>query len=423
MTSASCSPEGFAAAQPCSSRSFLSAVSRSPIDRQRALVTLLLLWLLGINLRTVVLGVPPTLPALHRVIGLSYSAGGLLSSLPVLLMALGAIPGTYLISRVGPRRAVAIGLALLSTGAALRAAIPAASALFLFTVVLAVGIALSQPAIPGLAQQWFPASAGRAVAVYSNGLLIGEVIAAGVTLPLLIVPFGWQAALAAWAIPAALLFALWLMFAPPVRPASSVGVAWMPDWRSGSMLRIGFLMGSASLIYFGTNAWIPDTLDARGAHSLIAPSLAALNGMQLPVSFLLTIYGQRLLGRRWPYVLAAIGSIAGVGGYVLLPVSAAPYLAGLIGVTTSLAFVLTLGLPALLEESEVARTSGFMLTIGYGTAFFGPAVGGILWDLSGHLNRQYGLAMLPMFLSGFAMLVLGITLPEMLRSRRVLKAG
>src|ERR1700682_1271661 len=75
-------------------------------------LTLVLLWLVGINLRTVVLSVPPTLPALHHALALSYSAGGLLTSLPVLLMALGAIPGAYLVSRVGARRAVAVGLAL-----------------------------------------------------------------------------------------------------------------------------------------------------------------------------------------------------------------------------------------------------------------------------------------------------------------------
>src|SRR2546426_6269147 len=68
-------------------------------------VTLVLLWLVGVNLRTVILGVPPTLPALHQALRLSYSAAGLLTSLPVFLMAAGAIPRAYLVSRVGARRA------------------------------------------------------------------------------------------------------------------------------------------------------------------------------------------------------------------------------------------------------------------------------------------------------------------------------
>src|SRR2546427_10108308 len=104
-------------------------------------VTLVLLWLVGVNLRTVILGVPPTLPALHRTLSLSYGGAGLLTSLPVLLMAAGAIPGAYLVSRVGARRAVAIGLALVALGAGLRGALPNAAVPFCFPVGVGLGIA------------------------------------------------------------------------------------------------------------------------------------------------------------------------------------------------------------------------------------------------------------------------------------------
>ena len=381
-----------------------------------------MLWLVGINLRTVILGVPPTLPSLHRSISLSYSAGGLLTSLPVLLMALGAIPGAYLISRVGPRRAVAVGLALVAAGAALRAAVPTALALFAFTVVLAVGIAISQPAMPSLAQAWFPTSIGRAIAIYSNGLLVGEVIAASITLPLLLVPLGWQLALAAWSVPVAVVLAMWLLLTPPGEARRPVAAAWAPDWRSGKMLRIGLLMGGASLVYFGMNTWIPDTLDAQQAHGLIAATLGSLNAMQLPVSLWLTLYGNRMLGRRWPYVVAGLGAILGVGGYAFAPPGSAPLWAGLAGAGSSLAFILNLGLPALLSPSEVARTSGFMFAIGYGAAFFGPALGGILWDWSG----QFRFALLPMLIGALAMLGFGVTLPRIAvssRARRVESAA
>ena len=117
-------------------------------------------------------------------------------------MAAGAIPGAYLVSRVGARRAVAVGLALVALGAGLRGAYPNAAVVFAFTVVFALGIAVAQPAMPSLAQAWFPKRIGRAIAIYSNGLLVGEVIAASITLPLLLVPFGWQVALAVWAVPA-----------------------------------------------------------------------------------------------------------------------------------------------------------------------------------------------------------------------------
>src|SRR2546426_7763045 len=83
-------------------------------------VTLLLLWLVGVNLRTVILGVPPTLPALHRALNLSYSAAGLLTSLPVFLMAAGAIPRAHPVSRIGPRRAGPGGPPPAPAGAAAR---------------------------------------------------------------------------------------------------------------------------------------------------------------------------------------------------------------------------------------------------------------------------------------------------------------
>ena len=83
-----------------------------------------------------ILAVPPTLPALHHTLALSYSASGLLTSLPVLVMAVGAIPGAYLVSRVGARQAITYGLALLTVGAAFRGAFPSVAVLFFFTVVL-----------------------------------------------------------------------------------------------------------------------------------------------------------------------------------------------------------------------------------------------------------------------------------------------
>jgi len=324
-------------------------------------------------------------------------------------MAAGAIPGAYLVSRVGARRAVAVGVALVALGAALRGAFPNAVMLFAFTVVFALGIAVAQPAMPSLAQAWFPTRIGRAIAIYSNGLLVGEVIAASITLPLLLVPFGWQVALAIWAVPAAIVLALWLIVTPATEAAVATAGAWLPDWRSGRMLRVGLLMGGASLVYFGMNSWVPDTLDARHAHALIPLTLGALNAMQLPVSFWLAWRGDAMLGRRWPYVLAGVGSIVGVAGYALAPAGSAPIWAGLAGAAASLAFILNLGLPALFAPSEVARTSGFMFTIGYGAAFFGPALGGFAWDWTGHFRY----ALLPMLVGALAMLVFGSTLPAM----------
>ena len=264
-----------------------------------------------------------------------------------------------------------------------------------------------------LVQAWMPERIGRGIAIYTNGIFVGEVIAATVTLPLLINPLGWQGALAAWAVPVGIGLAFWLALTPATRPTHLTAAAWFPDWRSGRMLHLGLLMGTASIVYFGMNTWIPDTLEARHAHNLIPVTLGVLNFMQLPVSLLLALAADAMVGRRWPFLLAGLGSVVGVTGYILAPVETAPFWAGLAGAGASTAFILNLGLPALMSPSEVARTTGLMLTIGYGAAFFGPALGGFAWDWSG----QFRFALLPMALGALAMVGLGATLPRLSVSR------
>jgi CP family cyanate transporter-like MFS transporter len=174
------------------------------------------------------------------------------------------------------------------------------------------------------------------------------------------------------------------------------------------MWRIGLLMGGTSLVYFGMNSWIPDTLEVRGGHHLIALSLGLLNFMQLPVSAALAVAGDSLLGRRWPYVFAGLLSLLGVSGYVAGPLELAPICAGLMGAASSLVFIMNLGLPAVLAPGEVARFSGFMFTVGYGCAFFGPALGGFAWDLTG----RSAFAILPMGIAALAIVALGASLPQ-----------
>lgn len=314
------------------------------------------------------------------------------------------------------RRTVLAGLLLTSAGAALRGAVPAAVTLFLFTLLLSLGIAITQPALPTIVRAWFPHHIGRATAIYSNGLLVGEVVAATLTLPLFLesLRLGWRGALAGWAIPAAGCLVLWLLLAPSVAERTREAYdPWIPDWRSGRTWQLGLLMGTASLIYFGMNTWIPDTLQVRGRGDLIPLSLGMLNFLQLPVSAVATVAADAMVGRRWPYVVAGAGCVLGLLGYVFAPVGMAPFWVGFLGAGSGLIFILNLGLPPLLApKNEVARLSAFMFMIGYGSAFFGPALGGGAWDVSG----LWVMALIPIGIASLAVIGLAARLPRMPRS-------
>jgi CP family cyanate transporter-like MFS transporter len=382
------------------------------IDRRRALLILALSWLVAVNLRTVLLAVPPVLPLIHHDLGLSYTEVGLLTSLPTLLMGLAAVPGAFLIARTSARAAVTVGLAILAMGALLRAVASDAAWLFLFTVLLSLGIAVVQPALPVLVKQWFPRRIGQATAIYSNGLIIGEILAASLTGPLLLGAFGadaWRMTFVIWALPIGVLVVIWALAAPRAqRLAGAVKTRWQAGWATGRGWHLGFLIGSGSLAYFAMNAWIPDYYKVLGRTDTAA-ALTVLNIMQLPVSVLLTMAARWLAGRRWPLVLSGAACLVGMGGWFLAPAGSDLIWVGLLGAGSSAVFLLSLALPPLLSgEHEVAGLTGVMLTLGYTTAFLGPLIGGALWDVSG----VPALAFLPVLIASAGQVVLGATLPK-----------
>ncbi|HSR25148.1 MAG TPA: MFS transporter, partial [Candidatus Eisenbacteria bacterium] len=100
---------------------------------RRDLAALGLLWLGGFDLRVTLLAVPPLIPAIHRDLGLDEKGVSVLTGLPVLLLAIAAIPGSLLIARLGVRRALVAGLLAVGAAGALRGAGTGLAPLFAMT--------------------------------------------------------------------------------------------------------------------------------------------------------------------------------------------------------------------------------------------------------------------------------------------------
>src|SRR5207249_7894198 len=115
-----------------------------------------------------------------------------------------AVPGSLLIARIGPRRALICGLWLIGLSSALRGLGPSIPMLFGMTVLMGAGIAISQPTFPALVRHWFARSheITRATGFWSNGLLVGELLSASLTLPLVLPLVGsWEASFVVWSVP------------------------------------------------------------------------------------------------------------------------------------------------------------------------------------------------------------------------------
>jgi CP family cyanate transporter-like MFS transporter len=389
----------------------------------RKVVTCILITLVGFNLRSVILGVPPILPLIQHDLGISYTATGFLTALPVLALAVGAWPSGLLAERIGARLIVSIGLALLAAGTLLRAFRLTTYSLFFFTLVLSIGIVLTQTAIPVLIRRWFPKQIGLVSALFSDGLIIGEAVAAGITVLIMVRFLGgdaWAGTFVFWGMPVVVMFAFWLWLAPPApvkvtRPQtstqsarSSPGTALPMQRKRVNALHLGILVGGGSLIYFGMNAWIASYNQALHQSYLTPVALLSLNASQLPVSLGVTLVAQQIAGRRWPFIAAGIISIFAIVGWIFTPAELQPLWAALLGGSGALVFTLGIALPPLLASAqEVGRLTGITLSLTYGVAFVGPFIGGALWDL---FNLP-AMAFVPVVIASVMLIVLGALLP------------
>ena len=173
----------------------------------RLLKLLCLLWLAGMALRITILAVPPVIPLIRHDLQMSETQVGALIGLPLLTWSLAAVPGSLLIARFGALGALIFGLLATSLGSALRGASETISWLYAASILTGFGVAVIQPAMPTLVRAWAPHRIGFATAVYTNGLLIGEVLPIALTIPVVLPPIAgsWRASFVVWAIPVAII--------------------------------------------------------------------------------------------------------------------------------------------------------------------------------------------------------------------------
>ena len=378
----------------------------------RLLTCIGLLWVAGIGLRVTILAVPPLIRLIHDDLHMSETEVGILSGLPIVLFVLAAVPGSLLIARLGATTTLVAGLLVTALGCALRGFAPDFLLLCAATVVTGLGVAVMQPALPPLVRAWLPDRIAFGTAVYTNGLLVGEILPVALTaLVLVLVGGSWRLAFAVWAVPCVVIALLILALAPraPVPTGPATTRRWWPDWRNGLIWRLGLMFGANNATYFSANAFIPDYLHHVGRLDLIGDTLSALNIGQLPASLILLACAGRLAGRAWPYVgcgllslVSVIGILSGTG-WIIVTAAAA------LGFSGAATLTLLLALPPLLSPPEdIHRTTAAMFTISYSCAVIAPVISGLAWDASG----IPAVAFAPIGLFAFLMIGLASTLPR-----------
>ncbi|RQU16109.1 MFS transporter [Burkholderia cenocepacia] len=338
--------------------------------------------LVGLNLRPALAAIGPLLDMIQRATGIGDGAASLLTTIPALLMGLGALSARRLQRMTGIAGGVWLGVALIGLACASRVGAQHAWLLLASACCAGVGIAMVQALLPGFVKAHFATRIGGAMGVYSTSIMGGAVLAS-VVAPFAAARWGWLAALAGWALPAALAALAWPLASRggDALAAGPASVSNARPLRSPRAWRLALFFGIATGAYTLVLAWLPPYYMRLGWSPTAAGSL--LGGVTLAeVVAGLTISAtiDRLPDRR-PALHAAIASLF-VGLLVMLAapdalaLPAALLLGAGIGALFPLSLIVTVDHAA--TPADAASLTGFVQGVGYLVAGVFPFAAGLV---------------------------------------------
>jgi CP family cyanate transporter-like MFS transporter len=365
---------------------------------------LLPLFAVGLVLRPQIVGVGPLLPRIESSLHISHGVAGLLATIPVLCMGVFAPLAPPVLRRFGSRAAIGAPLLAAAAVGVLRAVLPGAPLVLLFTVPVGVGIAVAGTLLPVVVKEEYPARPTLGTGVYTTGINVGATIASVAAAPLAVL-FGWRWTLVVYSLVSLVLVVPWL--APraanggPVFRLGDGGfaaaassprhAAASPPERAPLPLRVPLAWAIAgafalqSILFYGFNAWLADAYTERGWSDTAAGGLVALmNGVALLVGIATALSADRF-GSRRAFLLAGAGVCVAAGSLVAADVGGAWLWAALLGAGMGILFtiVMTLPLDAGRDRAEVAAYSTVMLGIGYAISSLAPTALGAVRDATG----------------------------------------
>ncbi|KVL36803.1 MFS transporter [Burkholderia territorii] len=340
--------------------------------------------LVGLNLRPALAAIGPLLDMIQRATGIGDGAASLLTTIPILLMGLGALNARRLQRMTGIAGGVWLGVALIGFACASRIGARHAWLLLASACCAGVGIAMVQALLPGFVKAHFATRIGGAMGVYSTAIMGGAVLAS-VVAPFAAARWGWLVALAGWALPAALAALAWPLASrggDPLAsgPTSGSTVQARPS-RSPRAWRLAMFFGIATGAYTLVLAWLPPYYMRLGWSPTAAGGL--LGGVTLAevvAGLAVSATIDRLPDRR-PALHAAIASLlAGLLVMLAAPqalaLPAALLLGAGIGALFPLSLIVTVDHAA--TPAEAASLTGFVQGIGYLIAGLFPFAAGIV---------------------------------------------
>lgn len=359
---------------------------------------------LALNLRPALAAIGPLLDLIEAATGLSHTQSSLLTTLPVLVMGLCTLGGGRIGPRLGERRGVGIGIALIAMACGLRTIATGGTGLLATAVLAGIGIAWVQTLLPAFIKRRF-AAAGSVFALYTTGIMAGAAIAAASAAGLAQL-WGWPAALGVWALPAALAWSVWSLATRGTRPVPSAAAAPSPIdapqpaqsafWRNRRAWELMLFFGIGTGAYTLVLAWLPPFYTGLGWPATSAGLLlGGLTLAEVAAGLAVSIFVGRFPDRR-PLLLAVLAMlIAGLACLIAAPQSLALAACLLLGLGIGALFPLSLivALDHIDEPAQAGRLLAFVQGGGYIVASGMPLLAGMLRDRFADLTHAWAAMM------------------------------
>lgn len=347
--------------------------------------------LVGANLRAPLTSVGSLISFIRDDLGMSHTLAGMITTLPLLAFAFLSPFAPKIANKLGIERTIFMSLLILMIGMVVRSLF-GMSFLFIGTLLIGLAIAIGNVLIPGYVKMNFPFRIGLVTGCYAVVMNSFGALASGLSVPISSIKgMDWQGSLASWIV---LTFIALVFWAPQLKnhvnieDTSSVTQQEKKGsiWRSPLAWCITLFMGLQSLIFYTMITWLPDILHVHGYSPNAAGwMLFLMQSALIPLTFIIPVVAEKMRNQKLLSGLTGILFILGVAGVLLGNSFLLPIAIIMIGMASGSAFSLNMMFFSLRTRDvyQASEMSGMAQSVGYLLAAVGPALFGLLHDLSG----------------------------------------
>ncbi|MGH3240758.1 MAG: CynX/NimT family MFS transporter [Spirillospora sp.] len=345
---------------------------------------------MAVNLRPAIATVGPVLTEIRDEFGLSGTAAGALTTLPLAFFGSYGLVAAFLRRPPRSETLLVTAMALLVAGLLLRL-LDAPFPLFAGSLVAGIAISVGNIAMPAIIKRDHPTRITTVTAIYTVAVSGGASVTAGLAVPVEdMLDASWRLPLGLLAIPAALAGLVWV---PRARRAAHAARSAPPAahtrgmaarvWRSRLAWQVTVFMGLQSLLAYVVLGWLPTLCQDRGMDEAPAGYVLALTAaVQSVGSLAVPLIARRTRDQRPLVVGTVVLTLAGFAGATWAPIGSVWGWAVVLGLGQGLGFASALSFIGLrAHDAQVAaQLSGMAQGVGYVIAALGPLAIGALHD-------------------------------------------